>query len=92
MYYIQYAHARISSVFKQLHEKNYAWHHNSATLVRLDTDGREHALLVKLSRYPEIIESAAHAYEPHQLTYYLRDLAQDFHTFYDDKNRYYVMV
>lgn len=86
VYYIQYAHARICSVFKQLHDKNYVWHHNSATLMRLDTDEREHALLVKLSRYPEIIESAAHAYEPHQLTYYLRDLAQDFHTFYDDKN------
>jgi len=43
----------------------------------------EQALMVTLSRYPEVIEMAAHAYEPHQLTYYLRDLAQDFHTFYD---------
>jgi len=43
----------------------------------------EQALLVTLSRFPEVIEMAADAYEPHQLTYYLRDLAQDFHTFYD---------
>lgn len=83
VYYVQYAHARISSVFRQLREKNQVWHHNQATLKRLETD-REQALLFTLSRYPEVIESAACAYEPHQLTYYLRNLAQDFHTFYDD--------
>ncbi len=85
VYYIQYAHARISSVFRLLQEKGLTWEHNSAMLSRLDTDGREQALLLKLSRYPEVIETAAQAYEPHQLTYYLLDLAQNFHTFYDNK-------
>lgn len=85
VYYIQYAHARISSVFRLLQEKGLTWEHNSATLSRLDSDGREQALLLKLSRYPEVIETAAQAYEPHQLTYYLLDLAQNFHTFYDNK-------
>jgi arginyl-tRNA synthetase len=85
VYYIQYAHARISSVFRLLQDQGLAWEHNSAMLSRLDTDGREQALLLKLSRYPEVIESAAQAYEPHQLTYYLLDLAQNFHTFYDNK-------
>jgi len=86
VYYIQYAHARISSVFRRLlEEKGLVWEHNPATLSRLDSNGREQALLLKLSRYPEVIESAAQAYEPHQLTYYLLDLAQNFHTFYDNK-------
>jgi len=80
VYYIQYAHARISSVFRQLHDNNGVWHHT--VLEQLDNP-HEQILLVKLSRYPEVIEMAAHAYEPHQLTYYLRELAQDFHTFYD---------
>lgn len=82
VYYIQYAYARICSVFRQLHDKNQVWHHNQATLEQLDNQ-HEQALLVTLSRFPEVIEMAADAYEPHQLTYYLRDLAQDFHTFYD---------
>jgi len=82
VYYIQYAHARINSVFRELRDKNQVWQHDKTTLVRLDAD-HEQTLLVTLSRYPEVIEAAAHAYEPHQLTYYLRDLAQDFHTFYD---------
>jgi len=82
VYYIQYAYARICSVFRQLQDKNQVWHHNQATLERLDNQ-HEQALLVTLSRFPEVIEMAADAYEPHQLTYYLRDLAQNFHTFYD---------
>ncbi len=86
VYYIQYAHARISSVFRRLLEENgLAWQHNSASLSRLDSDGREQALVLKLSRYPEVVESAAQAYEPHQLIYYMLDLAQNFHTFYDNK-------
>ncbi|MDM8559569.1 arginine--tRNA ligase [Candidatus Parabeggiatoa sp. HSG14] len=82
VYYIQYAHARINSVFRQLHDKNQTWHHDKTILTQLNTD-HEQTLLITLSRYPEIIEMAAQAYEVHQLTYYLRKLAQDFHTFYD---------
>jgi arginyl-tRNA synthetase len=78
IYYIQYAHARISSVFRKLDNIN----HEKANLELLKNK-HEQALFVTLSRYPEIIENAAAAYEPHQLAYYLRDLAQDFHTFYD---------
>jgi len=82
VYYIQYAHARISSVMRQLKEQNQTWQYNKATLACLATT-HEQTLLVTLARYPEIIEMAALAYEPHQLTYYLRDLAQNFHSFYD---------
>lgn len=82
VYYIQYAHARTSSVLRRLAESQWVWTHSLVTLHRLDTP-QEQALIVSLSRYPEVLESAAGAYEPHQLTYYLRDVAQHFHTCYD---------
>jgi arginyl-tRNA synthetase len=65
-----------------LADKGYVWTHDSATLVRLDSK-YEQAVLVMLSRYPEVLEMAAQAYEPHQLIYYLSELAEVFHTFYD---------
>jgi len=82
VYYIQYAHTRIAGVFRELSEKNLVWHHDKARLERLESK-YEQAVLVTLLRYPEVIEMAAGAYEPHQLTYYLHDLADVFHTFYD---------
>lgn len=84
VYYIQYAHARVRSVFRQLGEKNLKWDRD-AGIKGLDTltEAHEDALLVKLSRYPEILESAAINHEPHQLTHYLRELANDFHTYYN---------
>ena len=82
VYYVQYAHARICSVFRQLAGKNI-----DADLAAADhsllTEPREADLLQKLSRYPEVVESAAGAYEPHQVAYYLRELANDFHTYYN---------
>ncbi|WP_069471936.1 arginine--tRNA ligase [Candidatus Marithrix sp. Canyon 246] len=78
IYYIQYAHARISSVFRKLDNIKY----ENANLELL-SNKHEQALFVTLSRYPEMIENAAAVYEPHQITYYLRELAQQFHTFYD---------
>lgn len=82
VYYIQYAHTRIASVFRGLRDKNQIWVHDQTKLDRLESK-YEQAVLVALSRYPEVIEMAALAYEPHQLTYYLYDLAEVFHTCYD---------
>ncbi|ALG68432.1 arginine--tRNA ligase [Beggiatoa leptomitoformis] len=82
VYYIQYAHARICSVFRQLQEKNLTWSLEQADLNCLDTS-HEQTLLTTLSRYPEMVESAARNYEPHQITYYLREVAQDFHAYYN---------
>jgi arginyl-tRNA synthetase len=84
VYYIQYAHARVRSVFRQLAEKNLSWD-RVAGINGLDalTEPHEDGLLVKLSRYPEIVESAALNHEPHQLTHYLRELANEFHTYYN---------
>lgn len=82
VYYIQYAHARICSVFRQLAEKELTYDASQADYNRLDTE-HEQALLIQLSRYPEVLENAASVYEPHQLAYYLRDLSQAFHTYYN---------
>jgi len=84
VYYVQYAHARVMSVFRQLQEKQLAWDQAAGTSA-LATLGEPHeqALMISLSRYPEILESAALNHEPHQLTSYLRELANDFHTYYN---------
>lgn len=84
VYYVQYAHARICSVFKQLAERNLKYNEAEglANLSRLDQP-QERELLNTLSRYPDIIIEAALHYEPHQLTNYLRDLAADFHAYYN---------
>ena len=82
VYYVQYAHARICSVFRQLDEKGIQINLAEANHGLL-IEPRESDLLHKLSRYPEIVESAARAYEPHQVAYYLRELANDFHAYYN---------
>jgi len=82
VYYVQYAHARICSVMRQLQEKGFVLHDRPADLALLN-EAHEQALLVTLSRYPETIETAALAHEPHQIAYYLRELATDFHTYYN---------
>ncbi len=82
VYYVQYAHARICSVFRQLADKNIAVDLSKAN-AELLVEARESDLLQKLSIYPEVVESAARNYEPHQVAYYLRELANDFHTYYN---------
>jgi len=84
VYYIQYAHARICSVFRQMNEKGYTFF-QSKKLSDLSTLTEDHEikLLRSLAKYPDLIENAAVAFEPHQLAYYLKDLANDFHTYYN---------
>jgi arginyl-tRNA synthetase len=82
VYYIQYAYARIASVFRQLQDRGYVWESRQTVVEQLNTP-HEQTLLVTLSRYPEVVESAALACEPHQLTFYLRELATHFHTYYN---------
>jgi arginyl-tRNA synthetase len=84
VYYIQYAHARVSSVLKQLADRGLTY---DAELARrhLDrlTEAQEAALLKSMSRYPEVVQLAAANRAPHALVHYLRDLANDFHTYYN---------
>ena len=84
VYYIQYAHARIASVFRQMSEKSLQWdaEHGSRSLGTL-AEPQEKALMTSLSRYPEVIELAANNRAPQHLVHYLRDVANDFHTYYN---------
>ncbi|HGX91695.1 MAG TPA: arginine--tRNA ligase [Candidatus Tenderia sp.] len=84
VYYIQYAHARVCSVLRQLAEKGLV--HQQArgeSSLALLSEPHEEALMVSLSRYPELVENAALNHEPHQIAHYLRDLANEFHTYYN---------
>jgi arginyl-tRNA synthetase len=84
VYYIQYAHARACSVMRKLAEAGWDWQHERALqhLPRLDQD-HELALMRRLDRYPEMLAGAAEALEPHVVANYLRELAADFHTWYN---------
>ena len=84
VYYIQYAHARICSVERQLAEKGFALDLalGRASLSLL-SEPHEKELLYTLSRYPEVVESAALNEDPHVLAQYLRELANEFHAYYN---------
>ncbi|MCU7801988.1 MAG: arginine--tRNA ligase [Candidatus Thiodiazotropha sp. (ex Lucinoma annulata)] len=84
VYYVQYAHARICSVFQQAAEQKIPFENNpSAVDYGRLSESHEQALLTSLAKYPETVESSALSEEPHQLTHYLRELANDFHTYYN---------
>lgn len=84
VYYVQYAHARICSVLRQLTEHGLEHNQdNGAAHLSLLQQPQEITLLKTLGRYPEVLEKAARAEEPHQLTYYARELANDFHSYYN---------
>ena len=84
VYYIQYAHARIASVIQQAQDKGYTVDTASglANLNKLDLE-QETDLAVLLAKYPEMIARAAVSYEPHQIAYYLKELAQGLHAYYN---------
>jgi arginyl-tRNA synthetase len=84
VYYIQYAHARICSVFRTLEQMDLS--HNQAigeAALELLVEPPEVNLMRNLSRYPEVIESGARLRAPHVLAHYLQSLANDFHTYYN---------
>ena len=84
VFYIQYAHARVASVFRQLAEKGLEWDAQAGVSgLPLLTEPHERTLMGTVSRYPEIVELAAANRAPQQLVHYLRDLANDFHTYYN---------
>jgi arginyl-tRNA synthetase len=84
VYYIQYAHARVASVMRQLVERGLAFDRANgiAHLAKLDGE-TEQALMVELSRFPEVVESAGQNLEPHLVATYLRELAAAFHMYYN---------
>ncbi len=80
VYYVQYAHARICSVLA-------AWGGDRASLAGVDLSPLESpqaaALMLQLARYPEMLTSASNDFAPHDVTFYLRDLASTYHSYYD---------
>ncbi len=84
VYYIQYAHARVCSIMRKLAQRGWEWHAEDALqhLGQLVQE-QEKALLRRLDHYPEVVASAAINSEPHTVATYLRELAGDFHTWYN---------
>ena len=84
VYYIQYAHARVASVMKQLAARGMSFDPAEGLgCVSLLTGSHEQAVLGALVRYPEVLELAALNRAPHAIVHYLRDLANAFHTYYN---------
>jgi arginyl-tRNA synthetase len=83
VYYIQYAHARVASVMRQLKERGLT--HDAAlgiaSLAKLK-EPQELQLIKRICAYPEVVKQCAALRAPHSLVHYLRDLANDFHTYY----------
>ena len=80
VYYVQYAHARICSVLE-------AWGGDVATLAGadlapLDTPAAQ-ALMLQLAKYPDMLSAAAQDFAPHDVSFYLRELAAAYHSYYD---------
>jgi len=84
VYYIQYAHARICRVLAQAEERGYTLDLQAglAALGSLDSPQEIH-IATELAKYPEIVGRAALVYEPHQIAYYLKDLAHALHSYYN---------
>jgi arginyl-tRNA synthetase len=84
VYYIQYAHARVSSVMKQADARGYQYDREEGLAnIAFLVGENEQALLKSVTRYPEALELAATNRAPHALAHYLRDLANNFHTYYN---------
>jgi arginyl-tRNA synthetase len=84
VYYVQYAHARICSLFRQLDEKQWSYNRSAGDAARERLVApQEVELLGELLRYPEVIEAAADARSPQILANFLRDLAAAFHAWYN---------
>jgi arginyl-tRNA synthetase len=87
VYYVQYAHARICSIFENARDKGYTAPErpDPSALALLETP-EELQLIKLLTALPETVEDSAQNFEPHRLTYYLTELAGCFHSFYN-RNR-----
>ncbi len=84
VYYVQYAHARVCSVMRQLVEKGYWWDQAMGNdHLALLVEAEEKSVIKRLCQYPDLVNAAALSREPHQIAQYLRELANDFHVYYN---------
>lgn len=84
VYYVQYAHARVASVLRQLRDRGLTFDRDAgiAGVTSLD-DPHEQALLRQVTRFPEVVELAAVQRAPHMVVHYLREVAAAFHAYYN---------
>ena len=82
VYYVQYAHARIASIYKQAAEQGIGVPPLGEVDLSPLREGEEIAIIKRLVQYPEIVRGAARALEPHRVAYWLRELAGVFHPYY----------
>ena len=83
VYYIQYAHARVCSMLRKLADHGWSWSPEAQPALELLTEDSEKALMKTLASYPEVVKTAAANFEPHAIANYLRELAADFHSYYN---------
>jgi arginyl-tRNA synthetase len=83
VYYVQYAHARISSIFRKAEEEKVARHDPTIDLLRELALDEEMALIRLLTEFPALLEEISTALEPHRLTYYLAQVAALFHRYFN---------
>lgn len=82
VFYVQYAHARICSIFRKAAEEGIQWETAKADLNLLDSE-KEMELLKKMGQFPEEISLAAEQFAPHRIVRYVHELATIFHSFYN---------
>jgi arginyl-tRNA synthetase len=82
VYYVQYAHARLASLFREAEARKIAVPASTTVNLSLLDLEEEQNIIKMLAKYPEVVEEAALSYEPHRLTFYLQDLAGLLHNYY----------
>jgi arginyl-tRNA synthetase len=90
VYYVQYAHARVASVMKELAVRGHVYDAAAADLPLLSGE-HEQACITSLSKFPEVVERAALDRAPHALVHYLRDLANTLHSYYNAKDMKWIV-
>jgi arginyl-tRNA synthetase len=87
VFYVQYAHARIASVFRNAAEELQSQSLSDSALANADlsvlVDPAELSLIRRLAEFPRLVEAAAEAHEPHRVSFYLYDLASEFHSLWN---------
>lgn len=84
VYYLQYAHARVCSVMRQMEERGLSWDVDAAS-EHLDklSENIERQLMLTLSRFPETVIAATTQHAPQHVVHYLKEVAQEFHAYYN---------
>lgn len=83
VFYVQYAHARICSVLRKAGEQGITWESGALPDFHQLTDESETGLIRKIASFPRLLEAAAAAHEPHRISFYLHELASDFHALWN---------